>query len=129
MLATSGVNGPRGVDARFYLSYGPLPETRPAASIPTQLITLPNVSPASDPVGYTTRDTITFTNVMPTTKTRDFWVKITRIDSSRSHLTVSEHIAVNQDSVKVLGVTADGGTTTGGTTTRAGRRRQAIRKC
>jgi hypothetical protein len=114
VLATSEINGPRGVDARFYVSSGPVPETRPAASIPTQLVTLPNVSPADDPVGYTTRGTITVTKG----RAAKFWVKITRVDASGSN-PVSEHIAVNESSVKLAGGST-GTTTTGTTTTTAG---------
>ncbi len=116
VLATSTYDGPRGVNARFYLSYGVVPEARPAASIPTQLVTLTNVSSDSDPVGYTNRGTVTLTNVLPIAKNRKIWVKITRADVAGAN-PVSEHIAVNEDSVTVHTGTT---TTTGGETTTTG---------
>jgi hypothetical protein len=51
-LATSRVNGPRGVSAQFLVVYG-----FGDAYVPKE-VTLPNVSPPEDPVGYTCRGTV-----------------------------------------------------------------------
>ncbi|MFA5786153.1 MAG: hypothetical protein WDA71_04075 [Actinomycetota bacterium] len=114
VLATSRVSGPPGVDARFYLSYGPIPDTRDKASIPTTLVKLPNISPANDPVGYTCKGSITLSRSVIPHGTRQMWVRITRADASGAG-TVSEHIAVNAGSVR-LGMGGGGATPTTGTT-------------
>jgi len=56
VLATSRVDGPRGIDARFFLSYGIPPRGGQGGLIVgTKEVVLPNVSPPHDPVGYTCR--------------------------------------------------------------------------
>ncbi len=54
-LATDRVNGAGGFPAEFLLSYG-VPGSESIGSVlETQIITLPNVSPPDDPIGYTCR--------------------------------------------------------------------------
>ena len=60
VLATSRVDGPRGIDARFFLSYGIPPRGGQGGLIVgTKEVVLPNVSPPHDPVGYTCRGQVT----------------------------------------------------------------------
>ena len=56
LLATDRASGGPGVDARFWLEYGPIVdgEELDAVTAPA-LIVLPNVSPPEDPLGYWTR--------------------------------------------------------------------------
>lgn len=115
VLATSRVNGPRGVDARFFLSYGPVSSTGAKTTAETRLVTLPNVSPAADPVGYTTRGTVTLPTSAFPAGTSQFWVRISRQGTvgGEAASRTDEHVAVNADSVRVTGTT----TTTTATTT------------
>lgn len=53
VLATDRVNGPRGVDAHFFIPYGIPPlQGRGGLIVGVQEVFLPNVSPPHDPVGY-----------------------------------------------------------------------------
>lgn len=53
-LATNTYSGGRGYNADFLLLYG----SGPDASLNSMKVTLPNVSPPSDPVGYTCKGTV-----------------------------------------------------------------------
>jgi hypothetical protein len=58
-LATDRVNGEGGFPAEFLLSYGVLGSESIENLLETQIITLPNVSPPDDPIGYTCRGEVT----------------------------------------------------------------------
>lgn len=115
LLATDGVNGGPGVDAQFWLSYGSATaETEDPAGGPTH-VTAPNVSPRSDPVGYTTHQTFTVTRSSLPEGTNAIWVNITRNDGSGGGV-VAEHLAVREQAVTIEGL-GDGTTSSSSSTT------------
>ena len=60
LLATDRASGGPGVDARVWLTVGPLAEgATGAAAWGPELVTFPNVAPSDDPVGYATEGTVT----------------------------------------------------------------------
>jgi hypothetical protein len=86
-LATSGVNGPRGVSAQFLLVYG-----FGDAYVPKE-VTLPNVSPPEDPVGYTCRGTVVIPANTPGLAVGKLTIFVQRIS------TEGPHVAFNKDSM------------------------------
>jgi len=97
VLATDAVDGARGQQARFYFSWRPTTTADWSGRLP---VTLPNVSPADDPVGYTCRGTVT----VPRSTIGDATTLAVRIgrDDVRDELPPSEvHIGVNAASVKL----------------------------
>ncbi|MGQ9474161.1 MAG: hypothetical protein ACUVQZ_08350 [Candidatus Caldatribacteriaceae bacterium] len=78
VLATDRVNGPRGIDARFYLSWGIPPyRTQGGLILGVKEVTFPNVSPPTDPVGYTCRGRV----VVPRSKMEKasvIWIRVHR---------------------------------------------------
>jgi hypothetical protein len=101
VLATDAVDGARDQDARFFLSWAPSTPSDPSGWSGRLPVTLANVSPPDDPVGYTCRGTVTIprsTIAGATTLT----VRISR-DDVRGELEPSDvHVAVNASSVKLV---------------------------
>jgi hypothetical protein len=100
VLATNGVNGGRGYDGRFYLSWGALDGDTVDFGTP-KLITLPNTAGADDPVGYQCSG---WTSIaLPTFGAeRTLVLQIRRSDPSGGRPAVTRHIAVMDGSVAVL---------------------------
>jgi hypothetical protein len=98
VLATDRQNGDRGYDASFYVSFGPIPDTRPLTDVPSELVTLPNVSPDDDPVGYTCEGVFTIPRESLPPGTDRIWMKMSRVDS-RGENPIDLHIAFQQASV------------------------------
>jgi hypothetical protein len=97
VLATDAVDGARGVQARFFFSWRPSAAAEWAGRLP---VTLPNVSPADDPVGYTCRGTVTVPR-STVGGTPALVVQISRNDV-RDELSPSDgHVAVNAPSVQL----------------------------
>jgi hypothetical protein len=97
VLATDAVDGARGQQASFYLSWRPTTTAEWAGRLP---VTLPNVSATDDPVGYTCRGTVT----VPRSTIGDATTLAVRIgrDDVRDELPPSDvHIGVNTTSVKL----------------------------
>lgn len=104
VLATDRVDGPPGIDAQFFLSYGIPPMGNMGGLIVgTKKVVLPNVSPPSDLVGYTCRGQVVIprTNLENTTA---LWVRAHRFpgpflpDESPSIV----HVAFREESVVLL---------------------------
>jgi len=96
VLATDAVDGARGVQARFFFSWRPSAAAEWTGRLP---VTLPNVSPADDPIGYTCRGTVT----VPRSTVGAVPALVVRIsrDDVRDELSPSDvHIAVNAPSVQ-----------------------------
>ncbi len=111
VLATNTYNGGKGFDANFKLFYDSKPIT---AGSPSVSASLKNVSPASDPVGYTCRGSVSIPRSALGGGTT-LYLKAVRTGASDNHL------AFNKDSVKNFttgsGTDTTGGDTTGGDTT------------
>jgi hypothetical protein len=86
-LATSRVNGPRGVSAQFLVVYG-----FGDAYVPKE-VTLPNVSPPEDPVGYTCRGTVVIPANTPGLAVGKLTIFVQRISAE------GPHVAFNKDSM------------------------------
>jgi len=86
-LATSRVNGPRGVSAQFLLVYG-----FGDAYVPKE-VTLPNVSPPEDSVGYTCRGTVVIPANTPGLAVGKLTIFVQRISAG------GPHVAFNKDSM------------------------------
>lgn len=104
VLATSRADGPRGVDARFFLSYGIPPRGRQGGLIVgTKEVFLPNVSPPHDPVGYTCRGRVTIPR-KNLERASVLWIRVHRNPgpflSGKSPSTV--HVAFRKESVTLL---------------------------
>ncbi len=91
-LATDKISGGRGFDAHFLLIYGFPGTGRMGGVFQTKEITLPNVSPANDPVGYTCNGFITIPRDFIAGATT-FFFRIERISPD------DHHVAFNQDSI------------------------------
>lgn len=124
LLATDTVSGGPGVDARFWLTFGPVidGEELEATTAPL-LMALPNVSPPDDPLGYWTRGWYGFptdalalsaaeSGAVARFRQRErggtpgelpvvegLWVTIGRLGPDGS--VTSEHIAVRESSVQL----------------------------
>ncbi len=91
-LATDSINGGRGFDAHFLLIYGFPGAGNMGGVFQTKEITLPNISPAYDPVGYTCKGLINIPRNFIAGATT-FFFRIERKNST------DNHIAFNQDSI------------------------------
>ncbi|GAB4116297.1 MAG: hypothetical protein Kow00103_11820 [Candidatus Caldatribacteriota bacterium] len=91
-LATDSINGGGGFDTNFLLIYGFPGAGNMGGVFQTKEITLPNVSPAHDPVGYTCKGLINIPRNFIAGATT-FFFRIERINSE------DNHIAFNQDSI------------------------------
>lgn len=91
-LATNTMDGGRGFDAHFLLIYGFPGTERMGGVFQTKEITLANVSPAHDPLGYTCNGFITIPRDFIAGATTFFF----RIERLNPH---DNHIAVNQNSI------------------------------
>lgn len=98
VLATSGIDGPPGVRARFWLGWGPVVDGQPGTSGRQRLVTLRNTSAADDPVGYTNTGSVTLAAVPQ--GTQRIWVRIRRADDGGAQV-VPEHIAVREASIRI----------------------------
>lgn len=104
LLATDGVNGGPGVDARVWVTIGSIESgaAGPAIKGPS-LLTFPNVSTVDDPVGYTTLGTVEILAEELSPSMDGLWVLVERRGPSGD--IVLEHIAANRDTVSVQGLT------------------------
>ncbi len=94
-LATNRASGGRGFDAKFTVYYG-LPSNKDNPSmLEKQIITLPNISPASDPVGYTCQGKFYVPHLL-IGQNDELYIKVVRGADS------DNHIAFNQDSIVSL---------------------------
>jgi len=107
VLATDRENGGGGFPAIFYISYGPVPDTRPTEQILSAKITLVNVPAADDPNGYTSRGKFTIPRADLPPDTQAIWVRISRADALGQN-PIDLHIAFMQSSVTF----SEGSTTT-----------------
>ena len=108
LLATDRVNGGPGVDARFWLSYGPIVETASSPLGTPHLVVLPNTSPEGDPVGYTATGTYPIHSSDIPAGALGVWVRIGRLGPDGQ--VVPEHIAVREASVTITGLEGPAGT-------------------
>ncbi|MEM1692250.1 MAG: hypothetical protein QXK45_06240 [Thermofilaceae archaeon] len=97
-LATSRVSGPRGVSAVFLLGYGFPGAGLMGGVFMVQEVTLPNVSPPEDPVGYLCRGTVVIPPDAPGLSVGKLTVFAERMSND------GPHVAFNKDSlvIKVL---------------------------
>lgn len=98
LLATDAIGGARGQDARFFFAWAPSVPPEPAGWAGRLPVTLPNVSPADDPLGYTCRGTVT----VPRSTLAGATTLVVRIsrDDVRGELTPTDvHIGVVASSV------------------------------
>jgi hypothetical protein len=107
MLATDQVSGGPGVDARFWLAFGPVIDgTELGATTPPLLMALPNVSPPDDPLGYWTRGCYGFPLEAAMPGADGLWVHVGRLGPDGS--VTSEHVAVKETSVQLSGGSCGG---------------------
>jgi len=92
-LATSRVNGPRGVSAQFRLGYGFPGVGMMGGVFVVQEVMLPNVSPPEDPVGYICRGTLVIPADTPGLAVGKLTIFAERISPS------GPHVAFNKDSM------------------------------
>jgi hypothetical protein len=92
-LATSRVNGPRGVSAQFRLACGYPGAGMMGGVFVMQEVTLPNVSPPEDPVGYTCRGTVVIPANTPGLAVGKLTIFVERISAG------GPHVAFNKDSM------------------------------
>jgi hypothetical protein len=97
VLATAKASGGRGANAVFYLSYGP---SLGAPVYGRKVMELPNISPASDPVGYTCSGALTLTRAEIRNASR-LWLKASRKDDLGEFPPVTVHLAFNKQSIVV----------------------------
>jgi hypothetical protein len=100
VLATDEVDGAGGQDARFFLAWAPAPPADAASWSGRRPVTLPNVSAADDPVGYTCRGTVTIPRSTLSGATT-LAVRISRDDVRDELEPVDVHVAVNASSVRL----------------------------
>jgi hypothetical protein len=101
VLATDRMDGPRGIEARFYLAWAtPGADGLPGPWLGRLPVTLPNVSPATDPVGYTCAGTLTVPRATLGNASR-LVIQITRADPRGELPPMATHVAVNQTSVSL----------------------------
>jgi hypothetical protein len=112
-LATDAANGSRDVDAHFYLSYGRAATSTEGPLFFGQIdVTLPNVSPDSDPLGYACRGDVT----IPRTGlhgAQNLAIMISRSASSADLAPIDGHVAFAAGSVVVSPAGTSTGTGTG----------------
>jgi hypothetical protein len=101
VLATDRVNGHRGVEAQFYVAWAtPADGGLPGPWLGRLPVTLPNVSPATDPVGYTCEGTVVVPRATLGGATR-LVVQITRSDPHGELPSLDTQVAVDQTSVSL----------------------------
>jgi hypothetical protein len=91
-LATNQADGGRGFPARFKLIYGFPGSGTMGGVFQTANVTLPNVSPSSDPVGYTCHGLVTIPRSFIAGATT-FFFRVERISPN------DNHVAFNQESI------------------------------
>jgi hypothetical protein len=96
VLATDRQNGGRGFPADFLLIY----EVPGGNVFITQKVTLPNVSSANDPVGYTCSGQV----IIPRSDLQGASVLFLRAERISPH---TNHVAFNKDSIKIIETTAE----------------------
>jgi hypothetical protein len=96
VLSTDRQNGGRGFPAEFLLIY----EVPGGNVFITQKVTLPNVSSANDPVGYTCSGQV----IIPGSDLQGASVLFLRAERISPH---TNHVAFNQDSIKIIETTAE----------------------
>jgi hypothetical protein len=96
VLATDRQNGGRGFPAEFLFIY----EVPGGNVFVTQKVTLPNVSSANDPVGYTCSGQVT----IPRLVLHGASVLFLRAERISPH---TNHVAFNKDSIKIIETTAE----------------------
>lgn len=116
VLATDGPDGGPGVDARFYLTYGWVTTFEDTGVTPadswgeTILVTVANVSPPSDPVGYTAQGTVDLALIEVPADAVGLWLEARRDDPSGAGAPTTEHVAFAAASVGLLAAPAGGDT-------------------
>ncbi len=99
-LATNRAGGGRGFPAQFRLIYGFPGSGMMGGAFETQMVTLPNVSPSDDQLGYTCRGVVTISrSAFPAASTLVFKVERTSPDAY--------HVAFNKGSLVILAPTAE----------------------
>ncbi|MCK4392339.1 PPC domain-containing protein, partial [Candidatus Bipolaricaulota bacterium] len=99
-LATNRGSGGRGFPAEFRLIYGFPGSGMMGGLFETKMVTLPNVSPPNDPLGYTCRGVVTISrSAFPAASTLVFKVERTSSDAN--------HIAFNKESIVLLAPSAE----------------------
>jgi len=94
-LATDRASGGRGAPTEFRLIYGLPGRGKMGGVFDTKMVTLPNVSPPNDPLGYTCRGMVTISrSAFPPASTLVF--RVERI------LPDANHIAFNKESIVIL---------------------------
>jgi len=94
-LATDRASGGRWVPTEFRLIYGFPGSGKRGGVFETKMVTLPNVSPPNDPLGYTCRGVVTISrSAFPAASTLVFRVERTLPDAS--------HVAFNRESMIIL---------------------------
>ena len=103
LLATDTVNGGPHVDGQIWLSYGAMRGSSPGLAVfGPELVTIPNTSPASDPVGYTTTKQLSIAAAALSGDATGLWVHIGRRGPDGT--TVGVHIAVRASTVAITGL-------------------------
>jgi len=97
VLATDAVDGARDQQARCFFAWRASGAADWAGRLP---VTLPNVSPAEDPVGYTCRGTVTVPR-LAIGDASTLTVQISRKDVRGELPPTDVHVAVNASSVKL----------------------------
>ena len=99
-LATNTISGGRGYDANFLLYYGisgvdqnGQPTVTDTNKLKMIRVKLPNISPASDPVGYTCQGSVTLSGVDFTAGS----VLVIRVVRESPN---NNHVAINKDSIR-----------------------------
>jgi hypothetical protein len=94
-LATNRGSGGRGYPAEFRLIYGFPGSGKMGGVFDTKVVTLPNVSPPNDPLGYTCRGVVTISrSAFPAASALVFRVERTSPDAN--------HVAFNKESIVIL---------------------------
>ena len=94
-LATNRSNGGKGFPARFKLIYGFPGSGTMGGVLQTADVTLPNVSPSNDPVGYTCHGLVTIPRSFIAGATT-FFFRVERISPN------DNHVAFNQESITLF---------------------------
>lgn len=125
LLATDRANGGPGIDARFWLTWKflggdgsvimPLPGSGGEGALvegdlgTSQPVTVPNVSPAGDPLGYRAQGQFEIEAGWVPEGATGLIVSIARVDPARAGEPTAVHVAVNDSSVGLLiAATGDG---------------------
>ncbi len=94
-LATDRASGGRWIPTEFCLIYGFPGSGKIGGVFETKMVTLPNVSPPNDPLGYTCRGVVTISrSAFPAASTLVFRVERTSPDAN--------HVAFNRESIIIL---------------------------